>query len=71
MKPRKPGRRATSESTEHFTALLELGEGRMQAGCTCGWRSPVFGTDKRLGATDARQHAADAADLHEWDSSLP
>jgi hypothetical protein len=50
--------------------LLDLSEGRMQAACTCGWRSAVFGEDKRLGAMDALQHAQDAADLHTWDASL-
>jgi hypothetical protein len=58
-------------STEHFTAILEFGERRVQAGCACGWRSPVYGTDKRLHTMDARQLAVDAADLHEWDTSLP
>ena len=57
-------------SNQHLTAILELGEGQVQAGCSCGWRSAVFGADKRLGAMDARHHAADAADLHEWDTSL-
>ncbi len=55
---------------EHVTTVLELGEGRVQAACSCGWRSAVFGADKRLGAMDARQHAEDARDLHEWDVSL-
>ena len=49
---------------EHSTTILDLSEGRMQAACTCGWRSAVFGEDKRLGAMDALQHAQDAADLH-------
>ena len=55
---------------EHSTTILDLSEGRMQAACTCGWRSAVFGEDKRLGAMDALQHAQDAADLHTWDASL-
>ena len=59
------------ETSEHVTAVLELGEGRVQVQCSCGWRSAVFGADKRLGAMDALQAAKDAADLHEWDSSLP
>ena len=54
----------------HSTSILDLSEGRMQAACTCGWRSAVFGEDKRLGAMDALQHAQDAADLHTWDTSL-
>jgi hypothetical protein len=41
-----------------------------QAACNCGWRSAVFGEDKRLGGMDALRHAADAADLHKWDASM-
>jgi len=57
--------------SEHRTAILERGEGRVQAICSCGWRSAIFGADKRLGAMDALQQAAHAVDLHEWDASLP
>ena len=64
-------RTMSARPSEHFTAILERGEGRVQASCSCGWRSAIFGADKRLGAMDALQQAADAADLHEWDSSLP
>jgi hypothetical protein len=53
-----------------MTTVAELGEGRVQAACSCGWCSAVFGADERLGATDARQHAEDARDLHQWDVSL-
>lgn len=56
---------------EHQSAVLELGEGCVQAACSCGWRSAVFGADKRMGTMDARQQADDARDLHEWDMSLP
>ena len=31
---------------EHHTTLDEVGEGSVQAVCSCGWRSPVFGADK-------------------------
>jgi hypothetical protein len=56
--------------TEHHTAVVPLDEGAVQARCTCGWRSPVFGTEKTGGAMDPLQQAADAADLHEWDTDL-
>jgi len=58
-------------TSEHVTSVLEMGEGRVQTRCSCGWRSAVFGADKRLGVMDALQAAEDAADLHEWDISLP
>jgi hypothetical protein len=61
---------ADRRAGEHLTTIRDLAEGRVQAACSCGWRSPVFGADKRLGAMDARQHAEDARDLHEWDASL-
>ena len=64
-------RTMSARPSEHFTAILERGEGRVQASCSCGWRSAIFGADKRLGAMDALQQAADTVDLHEWDSSLP
>jgi hypothetical protein len=47
-----------------------VGEGGVQAVCSCGWRSPVFGADKAAGTMDPWQHAADAGDLHEWEMSL-
>jgi len=47
-----------------------MGEAGVQAVCSCGWRSPVFGTDKTAGTMDALQRAADAGDLHEWEMSL-
>lgn len=56
---------------DHQTSVRELGEGQLQAACSCGWRSIVFGADKQLGTMDALQHAQDAADLHRWDASLP
>ena len=55
---------------DHHTTILEEGEGRARAACTCGWRSPVFGTDKTAGTMDPLQRAADAGDLHEWEMSL-
>jgi len=64
-------RTMSGRPSEHRTAILERGEGRVQASCSCGWRSAIFGADKRLGAMDALQQAADAVDLHEWDASLP
>ena len=54
----------------HSTRVIGLGEGIAQAECDCGWRSLEFGREKRLGTMDALQHASDAADLHEWESSL-
>ena len=56
---------------KHSTVIEELGEGRAQAVCSCGWRSPVFGDDKSMGTMDPLQQATDARDLHEWDVSLP
>jgi hypothetical protein len=55
---------------EHHVTIREAGEGGAQAVCTCGWRSPVFGTDKAAGTMDSLQRAADAGDLHEWEMSL-
>lgn len=54
----------------HSTAIQQLGEGSVQAVCSCGWRSLVFGTDKTAGTMDPLQHASEAADLHEWEMSL-
>jgi hypothetical protein len=48
-----------------------MAEGAVQAVCSCGWRSALFGTDKTTGTMDPLQQAKDAADLHEWDASLP
>jgi len=55
---------------EHCTTIQQLGEGGVQAVCSCGWRSAVFGSDKAAGTMDPLQHAAEAADLHEWEMSL-
>jgi hypothetical protein len=52
---------------EHHTTIHEAGEGGAQAVCSCGWRSPVFGTGKTAGPMDSLQRAAEAGDLHEWD----
>jgi hypothetical protein len=56
---------------DHQATIREVGEGGVQAVCSCGWRSPVFGADKTTGTMDALQHAIDAGDLHEWEMSLP
>jgi hypothetical protein len=42
----------------------------VQALCSCGWRSPVFGEDKTTGTMDPLQQAMDAGDLHEWEMSM-
>ncbi len=55
---------------EHPTTIDEVGEGGVQAVCSCGWRSPVSGADKTAGTMDPLQRAADAGDLHEWEMSL-
>ena len=54
----------------HSTHVIGLGEGIAQAVCDCGWGSERFGSNKRLGTTDALESAKDAADVHEWESSL-
>ncbi len=56
---------------DHHTTVQEVGEGGVQAVCSCGWRSPVFGAGKTTGTMDPLQQAADARDLHEWDASIP
>jgi len=55
---------------EHGTTIRQLGGGGVRAVCSCGWRSPVFGSGKAAGTMDPLQHAAEAADLHEWEMSL-
>ena len=50
---------------EHTITVHPMGEGGVQAVCSCGWRSPVFGSDKTAGTMDPLQRAADAGDLHE------
>jgi hypothetical protein len=55
---------------EHAITIVETGEGRTQAVCSCGWRSPVFGVDKSEGTMDSLQQAVDAGDLHEWEASF-
>jgi hypothetical protein len=54
----------------HSTTIQQLGEGAVQAVCSCGWRSPIFGADKTTGTMDPLQHATEASDLHEWEMSL-
>ena len=56
---------------EHRITIHQESEGGVQAVCSCGWRSPAFGTDKTAGTMDPPQRAADAGDLHEWEMSLP
>ena len=56
---------------EHETAVMPLDEGAVQATCSCGWRSPVFGVNKTTGTMDPLEQATDAADLHQWDADLP
>ncbi len=56
---------------DHQTRTEEVGEGRVQAACSCGWRSAVFGTEKSTGTMDPLQQAMDARDLHQWEASLP
>jgi hypothetical protein len=56
---------------DHHTSIHQVGEGGVQAACSCGWRSPVFGADKATGTLDPLQHATEAADLHQWEMSLP
>lgn len=55
---------------DHHTTIREVAEGGVQAVCSCGWHSPVFGADKATGTMDPLQRAADAGDLHEWEMSL-
>ena len=55
---------------DHHTTIDEVDEGGMQAVCSCGWRSAVFGADKTTGTMDPLQRAAEAGDLHEWEMSL-
>ena len=54
----------------HRVTTHELGEGRVQARCSCGWRSPVFGEDKTTGTMDPLQQATEAGDLHKWEASM-
>ena len=59
-----------STDPSHETRIIGLGEGIAQAVCDCGWESPRFGADKRLGTMDALQAATEAADLHQWERSV-
>jgi len=54
----------------HHTTIYEAGEGGTQAVCSCGCRSPVFGTGETAGTMDSLQRAAEAGDLHQWEMSL-
>ena len=55
---------------EHRVSAREVDEGCVQALCSCGWRSPVFGEDKTTGTMYPLQQATDAGDLHEWEMSM-
>ena len=55
---------------DHHTTVHEVGEGCVQAVCSCGWRSAAFGADKTTGTMDPLQQAVEAGDLHEWDASI-
>jgi hypothetical protein len=57
-------------AVDHHTTIREVGEGGVQAVCSCGWHSPVFGADKTVGTMDPLQRAPDARDLHEWEMCL-
>jgi hypothetical protein len=55
----------------HQITIHQVGEGGVQAACSCGWRSPVSGADKAAGTMDPLQRVTEAGDLHEWEMSLP
>ena len=55
---------------KHCRTITQLEEGAVQACCSCGWRSAVFGTEKTGGTMDPPQQATEVADLHEWDADL-
>ena len=55
----------------HEVEVHLLDEGAVQAVCTCGWRSDVYGTAKATGTMDPLEQARDAADLHAWDQQFP
>ena len=55
---------------EYHTTIHDVGQGGAQAVCSCGCRSPVFGTGTTAGTMDSLQHAAEAGDLHEREMSL-
>jgi hypothetical protein len=57
-------------SMKHSLTIAVLGEGAVQAVCSCGWRGDVFGVDKAAGAMDPLQQAREAAELHAWDTEL-
>jgi hypothetical protein len=57
-------------AVRHVTVIRSIGEGAVQAVCSCGWSRPVFGADKTLGTMDPLQQAEEARDFHTWDVSL-
>ena len=42
---------------DHHTTIHEVSEGGVQAVCSCGWRSPVFGADKTAGTMTTHSSA--------------
>jgi hypothetical protein len=54
----------------HEVEVHLLDEGAVQAVCTCGWRSDVYGTVKTTGTMDPLEQARDAGDLHVWDQQF-
>ncbi len=65
-----PSRRPVPVARDHRLTTQEQGEGRVQARCSCGWHSPVFGEDKTTGTMDPLQQAVEAGDLHAWEMSM-
>ena len=55
---------------EHRTTVHEVGEGGAQAVCSCGWRSPVFGTGKTAGTMDSLQRGLMLAICTSGETSL-
>jgi hypothetical protein len=55
---------------QHCRTITQLDEGAVQAVCSRGWRSPVFGTDKTGATMDPLQQASEAADLHECEADM-
>jgi len=47
-----------------------MGEGRVQAVCSCGCLGPIFGGDQTTGTMEPLQQALDAGGLHDWEMSL-
>jgi hypothetical protein len=54
----------------HEVEVHLLEEGAVQAVCSCGWRSDVYGTSKTTGTMDPLEQARDSGDLHVWDEQF-